>query len=198
MPHCSGRCSPWALLGPLEATFPGRNGRIAYSVGPLFPQEPPAPSQVFTINPDGSDRRQLTDVPADKTAGSPAWSPDGSKIAYVSNVRGELELWVMGADGSGQRPLGSDPGFAHYQPSWSPDGRRIVFSRCDATLGFSRLCNLARIDADGSHRPRSSPATDPRAGALLPDGGKLAFRSDKGGFLSAVWTANAAAAVCGA
>jgi Tol biopolymer transport system component len=56
----------------------------------------------------------------------PAWSPDGARIAYVSNVRGDLELWVMAADGSGQHPLTSDPGFAHFEPSWSPDGRRIV------------------------------------------------------------------------
>jgi len=72
---------------------------------------------VFTINPDGSGRRQLTRVAADQTAGSPAWSPDGSRIAYVSNVRGHLELWVMAADGSGQHPLTGDPGFAHSSPA---------------------------------------------------------------------------------
>ena len=178
--------------GPAQATFPGRNGRIAYSVGPLFPQDPPAPSQVFTINPDGSGRRQLTNVPADKTAGSPAWSPDGSRIAYVSNVRGDLELWVMGADGSGQHPLTRDPGFAHYQPSWSPDGRRIVFSRCDATLGFAAYCNLARIDADGSHRRTLVTGNWIHERARYsPDGRKLTFSSDKGGYLATVWTANA-------
>jgi TolB protein len=182
-----------ALGGPAQATFPGRNGRIAYSVGALLPQEQPPPhSQVFTINPDGSGRRQLTQVTADQTAGAPAWSPDGSKIVFVSNVGGELVLWVMGADGSGQRPLGSDPGFAHYWPSWSPDGRRIVFSRCNVEFGFAAYCDIARVDADGSHR-RTLVAGNwiherPR---YSPDGRKLAFSSDKGGFLSAVWTANA-------
>jgi TolB protein len=178
--------------GPAQATFTGRNGRIAYSVGPIFPQEPPAPSQVFTINPDGSGRRQLTHVAADQTAGSPAWSPDGSRIAYVSNVRGDLELWVMAADGSGQHPVTSDPRFAHFEPSWSPDGRRIVFSRCNVEFGFAAYCDIARIDADGSHR-RTLVAghwIHERA-RYSPDGRKLAFSSNKGGFEGAVWTANA-------
>jgi TolB protein len=178
--------------GPAAATFAGRNGRIAYSVGALLPNEEPAHSQVFTINPDGSGRRQLTHVAADQTAGAPAWSPDGTRIAYVSDVRGDLELWVMGADGSGQHPLLRDPGFAHYWPSWSPDGRRIVFSRCDLTLGFLAFCDIDRVDADGSQRrtlvggrwiherPRYSP-----------DGRTLAFSSNKDGFESAIWTARA-------
>jgi TolB protein len=178
--------------GPAGATFQGRNGRIAYSVGPIFPQDPPAPSQVFTINPDGSGRRQLTHVPAGKTAGSPAWSPDGTRIAYVSNVRGDLELWVMAADGSGQHPLAGDPGFAHFEPSWSPDGRRIVFSRCNVEFGFTAWCDIDRIDADGSHRRTLVGGNwlheRPR---YSPDGRKLAFSSNKGGFEGAVWTAGA-------
>jgi Tol biopolymer transport system component len=165
--------------GPAQATFPGRNGRIAYSVGPTFPQEPPAPSQVFTINPDGSGRRQLTNVAADQTAGSPAWSPEGSRIVYVSNVRGDLELWVMAAGGSGQHPLTSDPGFAHFEPSWSPDGRRIVFSD-NCCLPFS---NVWVMRPDGSGHRRLTNLREPEQaffGAYSPNGRRVAVYAELG------------------
>jgi Tol biopolymer transport system component len=178
--------------GPAQATFPGRNGRIAYSLGEAIPRGFPSPSQIFTIKPDGTGRRQLTHVPDDKTAASPAWSPDGRRIAFQSNVDGEFQLWVMNADGSGQTRLLSDPGYNHYQPSWSPDGRRLVFSRCFAALGFDAYCDLATVSATGSGlrtllagnwvhtRPRYSP-----------DGSKIVFSSNRGGLLSAVWVINA-------
>jgi TolB protein len=178
--------------GPALATFAGRNGRIAYSVGDISPFNQAANSQVFTVNPDGSGRRQLTHVAAGRTAGSPAWSPDGSRIVYVSDVRGDLELWLMRADGSGQHPVASDPGFLAFEPSWSPDGRRIVFSRCNVQLGFITSCDIARIDADGGHR-RTLVAghwIHERA-RYSPDGRRLAFSSNKGGFQGAVWTADA-------
>lgn len=176
---------------PAEATFPGNNGRIAYSVGDALPQGFPTPSQIYTVRPDGSQRRQLTHLPADKTAASPAWSPDGRRIAYQSNVDGDFQLWVMNADGSSQRRLLDDPGFADYQPSWSPDGSRLVFSRCNRALGFDAYCDLATVTADGSAlrtllggnwvhvRPRVSP-----------DGTQIVFSSTMGGLLSAVWVIN--------
>jgi dipeptidyl aminopeptidase/acylaminoacyl peptidase len=101
--HRAAACWPPETAGStLTQGYCGPEDRLLGR--PHLPQEPPAPSQVFTINPDGSGRRQLTHVAADQTAGSPAWSPDGTRIAYVSNVRGDLELWVMAADGSGQHP----------------------------------------------------------------------------------------------
>ena len=177
---------------PAQATFPGSNGRIAFSLGEALPGGNPSPSQIFSIRPDGSGLRQLTNVPAANTAASPAWSPDGRRIAFQSNVGGAFQLWVMNADGSGQTQLLSDPGYAHYQPSWSPDGRKLVFSRCFAALGFDAYCDLATVNADGSRlrtvlagnwihaRPRYSP-----------DGSKIVFGSNRGGLLSAVWVINA-------
>jgi Tol biopolymer transport system component len=177
---------------PAQATFPGSNGRIAFSLGEALPGGSPSPSQIFSVKPDGSGLRQLTNVPADNTAASPAWSPDGRRIAFQSNVGGAFQLWVMNADGSGQTQLLSDPGYAHYQPSWSPDGRKLVFSRCFAALGFDAYCDLASVNADGSRlrtllagnwihaRPRYSP-----------DGSKIVFASNRGGLLSAVWVISA-------
>jgi TolB protein len=67
--------------------------------------------------------------------GSPAWSPDGTQIAFR---RKELEgatatlgkqLWLMRGDGSDARALTADPAFDHGQPVWSPDGRYLLFHK---------------------------------------------------------------------
>ena len=55
------------------------------------------------MNADGSGKRNLTRNPAQD--GSPSWSPDGRRIAFVSNRNGRPEAHVMKADGSGQRSL---------------------------------------------------------------------------------------------
>lgn len=78
----------------------------------------------------------------------PAWSPDGSRIAFALDSGGDaccLGLWVMNADGSGLSPLGDVHG---YSPTWSPDGSKIAF-----VLSGERLEDATRIavmDADGS------------------------------------------------
>src|SRR6478752_5569292 len=78
-----------------ERRAPG-NGRIAYSVGAVLPDpDPNAHSQVFTIRPDGSGRRQLTHVAAPAQAGDPSYSPDAGRIAYVSSAGGPFQVWLM-------------------------------------------------------------------------------------------------------
>lgn len=106
----------------------------------------------------------------------PAWSPDGSHIAFVSTRDGHQEIYTMRADGSQQTRL--THGSAHNsEPAWSPDGRLITFqSRRDGPRPRLYLMN-----ADGSQQrllPIDSAAAAP---SWSPDGKKIAFSSARNG-----------------
>jgi Tol biopolymer transport system component len=186
---------------PAHATFPGSNGRIAFSqgdlVGPIGGEagDLSIHSQVFTINPDGSGLAQLTHVAADQGAGSPDWSPDGEKIVYESNQSGAFHIWVMNANGSAQTQLTHRSGFEDLQPSWSPNGKRILFSHCGEPFGdgFIAYCDIRVINVDGTHAKTllSSGRWSNVRAEYSPDGEKIAFGSDRGGLQSAVWVMDA-------
>jgi dipeptidyl aminopeptidase/acylaminoacyl peptidase len=169
------------------------NGRIAFSQWDLLPGgNLSGHSNVYTINPDGTGRRQLTHVGTAQTAGAPDWSADGSKIVYESNQIGDYRIWVMNADGSGQRRLADDPGFADLNPAWSPDGARILFSRCDDHIGFILTCDLEVMNAAGGGMRRLAGGhwTYVR-GQYSPDGRRIVVGADRGGFQSALWVLRA-------
>lgn len=81
--------------------------------------------QIWTMNPDGSNFRQLTFGPGNKT--QPRWAPDGKRIAFVSDVDGNKEIYIMNADGSRITNLTNDPN-DDYDPAWSPDGSALAFT----------------------------------------------------------------------
>ena len=168
--------------GPAQAAFPGSNGRIVFDTA--FSHRP----QIFTIRADGTGLRQLTHVAKGHTAGSPEVSPDGTRIVFT--VDGQI--WVMKADGSAQQQLTGQAGFVNQQPSWSPDGRKIVFSHCAVLSGFTLLCDLDVMNADGSGiRKLLGGNWINQVPEYSPDGHKIAFASDRGGYTSAVWVMNA-------
>jgi Tol biopolymer transport system component len=113
-------------------------------------------TELHVVDIDGSDHRQLTDD--DTGDGSPAWSPDGDQIAFVSN-RAEsapcfshdcagftTELYVVAADGSDVTRLTETP-HQESSPAWSPDGTKILYSR---QLDAQDTPALYVVNADGS------------------------------------------------
>jgi hypothetical protein len=91
-----------AVSKEAEATFPGKNGRIAYaSYDEPFPK---GDSEIYTIRADGSGKRQLTNN--DREDIDPAYSPAGKKIVYASadKPKGNYELYTINARGGNKIP----------------------------------------------------------------------------------------------
>jgi TolB protein len=76
--------------------------------------------QVWTMNPDGSNQKQLTDEPAPASSDNPAWSPDGKKILFDTQRQKRPEIWVMNSDGSDERVLVSNLRVIPMRTSWQP------------------------------------------------------------------------------
>lgn len=91
-------------------------------------------SEVFVMDADGSSQLNLTKDPA--YDGWPAWSPDGTKIAFASNRRGNHRIYVMDADGQNVLPIVHDEGRA-TAPAWTPDGKAIYFPICARKDGIA-------------------------------------------------------------
>ena len=139
--------------------------------------------QIFTMNADGSDMRQLTD--GEFSATSPAWSPDGARIAFASNRQapdGKTTLWEMEADGGNPEPLVRHPqtGRAMFgnHPAWSPDGRKVAFHDCiDCELGGgNEEIFLADLQAGTLDTLVRHPSSDSHP-TWSPDGSRIAFGS---------------------
>ena len=83
--------------------------------------------EIYVMDGDGSNQRRVTVNPARDE--SPAWSPDGAKIAFVSNRnnanKDHKQIWVIDADG--KNPVRLTDGLVDVQPDWSPDGKKIAY-----------------------------------------------------------------------
>jgi Tol biopolymer transport system component len=169
---------------PARAAFPGENGTIAFVRG-----DADGIYQVFTVSPVGGSPTQITFDKSHKQ--SPAWSPDGRRIAFVGWGPRGRDIYTMNADGSGEVAITSSKR-DDYDPAWSPDSKRLVFSRDVGTQPYSNR-DLFTVRRDGTHPVRLTRTDEIEDGpAWSPDGTKIAFsRCPSGGGLGGIYAMKA-------
>ena len=121
--------TPESTAIPVATVMGGGAGQVA------FASSRSGVPQIYLINLDLTGLTPLTNI--DEGACQPTWSPDGAQIVFITpcRARGEFfdntynnsSLYIMNADGSGQKSLTTVPG-SDYDPDWSPDGKRIAFT----------------------------------------------------------------------
>lgn len=131
-------------------------------------------SYVGVMNADGSDPVNLTNLP-DVSDGFPAWSPDGSQIAFTSRRDGNNEIYLMDAYGYQLKRLTYNP-MDDFAPTWSPDGKQIAFlSDRDNKTGIYSIY-IMNTAASWVKRLTNDGGID-YGPAWSPDGSQIVFRS---------------------
>jgi Tol biopolymer transport system component len=205
-------------VGARGAVWSPNGRKLAFMSNALLDGEEPElkgnGSNVWVMNADGTGASPLTRITRDDIGagavqtGSIVWSPDGRKLAFVSNRAldgsnaqntNEIKnVWVTNADGSGLMPLTKLTAANTYVSApvvWSPDSRKLAFSwhrALDNTVAVEpvSLSNIWVANADGSDLKSLTRITDESASASWPDwspdGSKLIFASKDN-----IWVMNA-------
>lgn len=147
-----------ALMVPhhAEATFPGRNGRIAFMSG----------NHIYTMSARGDNLRSV--IGARRPMRDLSWSPDGRWLAFScgGTRTNDAEICLVRSDGS-QRQVLTNNEVWDDQPAWSPDGSRLVFTRGHLTNTRVIILDIASGSEReiaywplGAHDPEWSPTGD--------------------------------------
>ncbi len=137
-------------------------------------------NQIFIMNVEGGEIRQLGDFPLG--AETPVFSPDGQRIVFDVYVgENNNDVFTINADGSGLEQLTDSPGYDGH-PHWSADGQRIVFNSDraspDLSVGWNdRWHEIFSMKADGSDvRQHTRCQAVCTYGSLSPDNKKVLYR----------------------
>jgi Tol biopolymer transport system component len=162
--------APVGSASPARPAATGLTGRITYNT---------EDGDLWVMNADGSGRRQVTHS-GDGNDFDPSWSPDGRRIVFRTSRGAHLPdtasigldgIFVVNADGSGERPI--HPPTGGLFPDWSPDGRWIAFSGVQPPSDRPDYLYVMRPDGTGV-RPVST-ANASECAEWSPDGSKIAF-----------------------
>ena len=149
----------------------------------MWESGPPGDADLFVARADGSGARRFVGGRGDDA--EPAWSPDGSTVAFSSNRGGRRQLWAVSAAGGAPAQLAAHPGRART-PSWSPSGDRIAFAV--ESGGDSDLWVLD--PADGTRRKLTRGAARDFSPDWSPRGRHITFARTSAGRRS-IWVVGA-------
>lgn len=127
---------------------------------------------IWTLPADGGAARRVLDDGYD--AHAPAWSPDGTRLAFQAYFRDTWNIWTMRADGSDLRQVTSGP-YDDREPHWSPDGTRLAFA---SDRGGNYDVWILAL-ASGEVQRFTSGGANESMPAWSPDGREIAFVSDR-------------------
>jgi len=130
--------------------------------------------EIFFADFDGANIKQLTQNQSINL--SPAWSPDGKKIAFTSYLKRNPDLYLVDTDGKNLHRFSSYPGL-NVSPSWSPDGKQITLM-----MGMEGKSDIYLIDANGNNPKKLTKGHGNEASPRWsPDGQSVTFVSDRSG-----------------
>ncbi len=160
-------------------TFSPDGERIAFESNRAVGEgvnNPEGDIEIFVVNLDGTGLIQLTRNASREL--HPDFSPNGRKIAFVSEQAFASGIYTMNADGTKQKKRSQGPATVFASPSWSPDGERIAF-----TSNQNGPANIFTMDADGSRQKRlTNNGIRVDSGPVFsPHGKKIAFQSNRDG-----------------
>jgi TolB protein len=132
---------------------------------------------IEVIDADGTGMHALTDPPSGAEDSSPAWSPDGTKVAFVRLAQENgFQIYTANADGTGVTQVTSTPGFKSH-PAWSPDGRTIAFA------GFRQgePSQIYTVDVNGGTPRQLTDGASSNTGPVWIEGGtRIAYTYQEG------------------
>jgi Tol biopolymer transport system component len=163
---CTCLAVAMAFAGSSRASFAGQNGPV------FFDSLRNDDWDVYSMNPDGSDRVDLTNNAA--FDGNPSASPDGSQVAFLSERArpGHPSIYIMNRDGSNVRLVDTGAPSIIGNVSWAPDGKHLVFGRATNLANPSVNIWTSAIDGSGLKQLTTGQDIDPK---WSPYGTKILF-----------------------
>lgn len=129
-------------------------------------------AQVFVMDADGSNARQLTHGEGGVAPTGPIWSPDGSMIAYVRETPDDSQMFVVDVASGESTMVTQEPQGAVDPGGWAPDGGSIVFSTFTPGIG-----HYSALSLDLTTGQTTMIVADGSTPTLSPDGELIAFNS---------------------
>jgi len=170
-----------SLLGSDDSNNSDIPGKIVFAAN-----DSASTYQIFTMQANGSQLQQLTELGPEAGGYTPSWNPDGTQIIFSTPLRSSsngFSLYLMNADGTNMRALHERENSHIPTPGsnarWSPDGTKIVFDRCvNCQIGTNLELFVYDFETDAVIRLTNNNTSESNP-SWSPDGQRIAFTTDR-------------------